>query len=196
MADALIVVDMQNDFCPGGSLAVPQGDEVVPVLNDYMQRAATAGIPIFASRDWHPAHTAHFRDEGGPWPPHCVQQTHGAEFHPELALPEGAIVVSKGMDTRDDGYSALEALLPDGRDLLTALRDAGITTVHVGGLATDYCVSATALGARAAGLRVYFLEDAIRPVDVQPGDGKRAIQEMLTAGARPETLADVRFEHE
>ena len=188
MADALIVVDVQNDFCPGGSLAVPGGDAVVPVLNAYMQRAHGAGVPVFASRDWHPAHTLHFQAEGGPWPPHCVQGTHGAEFHPDLRLPDGATVVSKGMSARDEGYSAMEALTPEGRSLADILRERGVTRVHVGGLATDYCVRATVLDARKAGLDTYVLVDASRPVDVAPGDGERALHEMLAAGAKPETL--------
>src|SRR5579885_2914685 len=188
MADALIIVDVQNDFCPGGSLAVPDGDAVVPVLNAYMERAHAAGVPVFASRDWHPAHTLHFQAEGGPWPPHCVQGTHGAEFHPDLRLPEGATVVSKGMSERDEGYSAMEALTPEGRSLADILRERGVTRVYVGGLATDYCVRATVLDARKAGLDTYVLVDASRPVDVAPGDGERALKEMLAAGAKPETL--------
>jgi nicotinamidase/pyrazinamidase len=189
MADALIVVDVQNDFCPGGSLAVLDGDAVVPTLNEYMARAADAGIPIFASRDWHPAHTRHFAAEGGPWPPHCVQGTHGAEFHPDLRLPPGATVISKGMSGEDQGYSALEALLPDSTESLAeALRARGIQHVYVGGLATDYCVRATVLDALQAGLETSMLIDASRPVDAQPGDGERAFNEMLAAGAEPQIL--------
>jgi nicotinamidase/pyrazinamidase len=190
MADALIVVDVQNDFCPGGSLAVPEGDAVVPVLNEYMARAADAGIPIFGSRDWHPEHTRHFAAEGGPWPPHCVQGTHGAEFHPALRLPPGAVVVSKGMSTEDQGYSALEAVLPDGQPLAEALHARGVRHVYIGGLATDYCVRATVLDALKDGFTTSVLVDASRPVDVQPGDGERALNEMLAAGAEPQILDD------
>jgi nicotinamidase/pyrazinamidase len=190
MTDALLVVDVQNDFCPGGSLAVADGDAVVPILNQYMERAAAAGIPIFASRDWHPAQTAHFREFGGRWPPHCVQGTWGAEFHPDLRLPPGTVVVSKGMNPVDEGYSLFEAKLEDGRVALTTLRDLGVTRVYVGGLATDYCVRATTLDALAARFDAYLLEDAIRPVDVQPGDGERAVEEMRAAGAVPKTLQD------
>jgi nicotinamidase/pyrazinamidase len=190
MADALIVVDVQNDFCPGGSLAVPLGNEVVPVLNEYIQRALATGMPIFASRDWHPAATKHFAAQGGPWPPHCVQGTWGAEFNPYLELPGAAQVVSKGASTEDDGYSAFEARLPDdGRTLREALRALGVTRVHVGGLATDYCVKATVLDALNDGLETHVLTDASRPVDVQPGDGERALRLMLDAGATPETIA-------
>jgi len=188
MADALIVVDVQNDFCPGGSLAVPEGDTVVPILNEYMSRAADAGIPIFASRDWHPPVTRHFAAQGGPWPPHCVQETRGAEFHPDLRLPPGTVVVSKGMSAEDQGYSALEAVLPDGQPLVDALRADGVTHLYVGGLATDYCVRATTLDALKEGFSTSVLVDASRPVDVQPGDGERALNEMLAAGAEPQIL--------
>ncbi len=188
MPDALIVVDVQNDFCPGGSLAVPEGHIVVPVLNEYMARAADAGIPIFASRDWHPEHTRHFAAHGGPWPPHCVQGTPGAEFHPALRLPPGTVVVSKGMSAEDQGYSALEAVLPDGQPLADALRARGVRHVYVGGLATDYCVRATVLDALKEGFATSVLVDASRPVDVQPGDGERALNEMLAAGAEPQIL--------
>jgi nicotinamidase/pyrazinamidase len=188
MKDALLVVDVQNDFCPGGSLAVDEGDAVVPILNQYMERAAAAHVPIFASRDWHPAQTAHFREFGGQWPPHCVQGTPGAEFHPGLRLPEGTVVVSKGMNPVDEGYSLFEGKLEDGRDALAALRELGVARVHVGGLATDYCVRATTLDALAARFDVFLLEDAIRAVEVQPGDGVRAIVEMREAGAVTETL--------
>ena len=188
MADALIVVDVQNDFCPGGSLAVPNGDAVVPILNEYLSRAADAGIPIFASRDWHPEHTRHFAAEGGPWPPHCIQGTPGAEFHPALRLPPSAVVVSKGMSAEDQGYSALEAVLPDGQSLADALRARGVQHVYVGGLATDYCVRATVLDALKDGFTTSVLVDASRPVDVQPGDGERALNEMLAAGAVSQIL--------
>jgi nicotinamidase/pyrazinamidase len=190
MKDALLIVDVQNDFCPGGALAVAEGQAVVPLLNQYMERAAAAGVPIFASRDWHPAQTAHFREHGGQWPPHCVQGTPGAEFHPDLRLPEGTVVVSKGLNPVDEGYSLFEGKLEDGRDALTALRELGVTRVHVGGLATDYCVRATTLDALAARFDVFLLEDAIRAVEVQPGDEERAIKAMREAGAVSETLDD------
>lgn len=190
MSDALIVVDVQNDFCPGGALPVPGGDRVVPVLNDYLARAAQAGAPIFASRDWHPAHTTHFAEFGGRWPAHCVQQTPGAAFHPDLRLPAATQIVTKGTGEHDEGYSAFEGRLPDGRDLATALREAGVTRVFVGGLATDYCVRATVLAARQAGFEVTWLRDASRPVDVKPGDGARAQIEMMAAGACEGAIQD------
>lgn len=189
MADALVIVDVQNDFCPGGSLEVAEGDHVVPICNEYMRRAHAAGMPIFATRDWHPANTRHFNTNGGPWPPHCVQNTPGAQFHPDLRLPEGTTVVSKGQGVEDEGYSMIDAQAPDGRLLADVLRSMGVTRVHVGGLATDYCVRATVLDALEAGLEARVLTDAVRAVDVQPGDGRRALEEMRAAGAGDETLA-------
>jgi nicotinamidase/pyrazinamidase len=189
MPDALLVIDVQNDFCPGGALPVTNGDAVVPVLNQYIDRATAAGVPIFASRDWHPEQTAHFAPSGGKWPPHCIQGTRGAEFHPGLRLSPEAVVVSKGMHPWDEGYSAISAELPGGEDLLAALREAGVTRVHVGGLATDYCVRATVLDALVENFDVDVLADAIRAVNVNPGDDERALQEMREAGAQMETLA-------
>src|SRR5262249_30242740 len=123
---ALIVVDIQNDFCAGGSLEVPDGDAVVPVLNGYAAALAAAGRPVFATRGWHPPQTRHFQAFGGVWPPHCVQGTHGAEFHPDLRLPAGAVVVSTGMGADEDGYSAFPSTLPDGRGLAEELRALGV----------------------------------------------------------------------
>ena len=191
MADALLVVDIQNDFCAGGSLAVPDGDAVVPVMNAYMARAEATGMPVYVSRDWHPAVTSHFAAYGGTWPPHCVQNTHGAELHSELRVPTTALLASKGMDPDDDGYSNIDAVLPDGSLLLDSLRAGGVTRVFVGGLATDYCVKATALDALKAGLAVVVLLDACRAVDAQPGDGERAIAAMVAAGARVAVNAEL-----
>jgi nicotinamidase/pyrazinamidase len=188
MRDALIVVDVQNDFCPGGSLAVPQGDAVVPVMNRYMQQATESGTAVFASRDWHPRETHHFAEFGGPWPVHCVQNTPGAEFHPQLRLPPEAWIVTTGTSAEDTGYSAFEGTLPDGASVPDELRRLGVRRVHVGGLATDYCVRATVLDSLAAGFETFLLQDASRPVDVSPGDGERAVDEMLAAGAQLETV--------
>jgi nicotinamidase/pyrazinamidase len=160
----------------------------VPVLNAYAQRAESAGLPIFASRDWHPPRTAHFAEEGGPWPVHCIQDTPGARFHPDLRLPPGTRIISKGTSGRDDGYSAFEGQLPDGTTLADALHTAGVQHVYVGGLATDYCVRATVLSAREGGFDVTWLGDASLPVEVHPGDGARARDEMLAAGAHEGTL--------
>ena len=186
--DALIVVDVQNDFCPGGALAVPDGDAVVPVLNAYAARAEASGLAIIASRDWHPRETTHFQQWGGPWPPHCIQETTGAAFHPALRLPASTLIASKGMSGKDDGYSALEGIVPTGRTALDELRARGVKRLHVGGLATDYCVRATVLGGLGSGFEVHLLRDAVRAVDVSPGDGDRALAEMLAAGAHAETL--------
>lgn len=189
--DALLIVDVQNDFCPGGSLPVPRGNEVVPVLNEYARRFHEAGLPVIASRDWHPPQTKHFQSGGGQWPPHCVQGTPGAEFHPNLRLPEGTIVVSKGMDPSQDSYTAFDAVTDDGRPLLQLLRNLGVRRLFVGGLATDYCVRASVLDALRHGFEVILLTDAVRGVDVTPGDSERALQEMRAAGAREMTVAEV-----
>ena len=174
---ALIVVDVQNDFCPGGSLAVAHGDEVVAPLNKLIRAFLERGEPVFKSRDWHPAQTKHFAAYGGTWPVHCVQDTKGAEFHPDLLDDMHIRTVSKGLgDT--DCYSAF-----DETDLDLQLRRLGVEEVWVGGLATDYCVKNTVLDALRKGYKVKALEDAMRAVDVNPGDGDHAIEEMRQAGA-------------
>lgn len=180
----LLLVDVQVDFCPGGALAVAEGDRVVPVLNAWTRAFLAAGRPVYASRDWHPAASAHFIAGGGTWPPHCVQDTPGAAFHPALALPAGVAVLSKGMDPAESGgYSAFEAVDDQGATLMDRLRRDGVRRLYVGGLATDYCVRASVLDARAAGLTVTVIRDAIRGVEVQPGDSARALAEMVAAGA-------------
>jgi nicotinamidase/pyrazinamidase len=181
---ALVVVDVQNDFCPGGALGVREGDRVVPVLNREIERFHAAGRPVVATRDWHPAETTHFVTGGGPWPPHCIADQPGAAFHRDLALPSDAIVVSKGTGATEDAYSAFHARADDGRPLDAVLRDAGVEHVVIGGLATDYCVRATALDALTQGYRVTVLRDAIRGVDLKPGDSENAIAEMQAAGIR------------
>jgi nicotinamidase/pyrazinamidase len=174
---ALIVVDVQNDFCPGGALAVAHGDEVVEPLNEQIDEFLERGAPVYKSRDWHPATTKHFEAHGGTWPVHCVQNTKGAEFHPALRDDPRITVVSKGLgDT--DCYSAF-----DETDLVSQLREQGVKEVVVGGLATDYCVKNTVLDALKHGFKVKLLENATRAVDLQPGDGDRAIEEMRAAGA-------------
>jgi len=181
---ALLVVDLQNDFCPGGALAVPQGDRVIPVLNRYSNLFTQATLPIFASRDWHPPKTKHFVLYGGTWPIHCVQGTPGAAFHSALELPATVTVLSKGMDPNEDCYSCFEATAQDGTPFLDVLRRDGIQELFIGGLATDYCVKATVLDARKHGLDITVLSDAIRGVDLKPGDVERALREMELAGAR------------
>jgi nicotinamidase/pyrazinamidase len=174
---ALIVVDVQNDFCPGGALAVAQGDEVVAPLNNLIEEFLERGEPVFKSRDWHPEKTRHFAAYGGTWPVHCVQNTKGAEFHPELIDDMHIRVVSKGLGD-EDSYSAF-----DGTDLALQLRRLGIEEVWVGGLATDYCVKNTVLDALKVGFRVKALKNAMRAVELKPGDGELAIAEMQKAGA-------------
>lgn len=177
---ALLIVDVQNDFLPGGSLAVPDGDEVVPVLNRYIALARARGVPVFASRDWHPGTHCSFHALGGPWPPHCVAGTAGAEFASGLELPQDAVVISKALRTDADAYSAFE-----GTDLGPRLRELNVKRVLVGGLATDYCVLNTVLDAIKSGFGVLLLKDAIRAVNVKAGDGERAELQMAGAGAIP-----------
>jgi len=174
----LIVVDVQNDFLPGGALRVPGGDAVVPVLNRYLEAFARKGLPVFATRDWHPENHCSFKEQGGPWPPHCMASTRGAEFAPGLSLPASVLVISKGTDPEKDAYSGFQ-----GTDLDQSLKSMNIRRLFVGGLATDYCVLSTVKDAVGNGYEVMLLEDAIRAVDVQPGDGKRAIDEMVGLGA-------------
>ncbi len=181
--DALLVVDVQNDFLPGGALAVPGGDTVVPVLNRYLARCVAAGLPVFATRDWHPADHCSFIARGGPWPPHCVQGTPGAEFAPGLELPDAVSRIAKASDPDADSYSGF-----GGTGLAAELRAAGVTRLLVGGLATDYCVLNTVLDGLREGFEVLLLRDAIRAVELQPGDGDAAIARMTAAGAVPIAL--------
>ena len=181
---ALVIVDVQIDFCPGGSLAVAEGDRVALVLNRYVSRFAAARLSIFATRDWHPAQTSHFKAFGGIWPVHCVQNTRGAEFHPLLQLGASAIVVSKGTAPDVDGYSGFDAMDAQGVGLSQLLRQRAVEEVFVGGLATDYCVKQTVLDGVKQGFAVVLLMDAIRGVDLAPGDSTRALVEMRNAGAR------------
>ena len=180
---ALIVVDVQNDFCPGGSLAVAHGDEVVGPLNRLIKEFLDRREPVYKTRDWHPAQTKHFAVYGGTWPVHCVQDTAGAKFHADLLDDPRITVISKGSDETADGYSGF-----DGTNLAQLLRDKGVEEVWVGGLATDYCVKETVLDAVRQGFEVKALADAMRAVNVNPDDGKKAIDEMRQAGA--EILGD------
>ncbi len=182
--DALIVVDVQNDFLPGGSLAVPDGDAVVPVLNRYAAAFAAKALPVYATRDWHPSNHCSFKDQGGPWPPHCVANSQGAAFAPGLKLPAPTTVISKATTAEKDAYSGFE-----GTDLDRRLRAQGVKRVFVGGLATDYCVLNTVRDARKLGYDVILLTDAIHAVNVKPSDGRNAEDEMRRLGARPFALA-------
>ncbi len=174
---ALIVVDVQNDFCPGGALAVERGDEVVGPLNRLLKEFLSRGDLVVKSRDWHPPRTKHFAAYGGTWPVHCVQNTRGAKFHSDLIDDPRIIIVSKGLGD-EDNYSAF-----DGTGLASLLREHGVTEVWVGGLATDYCVKNTVLDALREGFKVKAVNEGMRAVNLQPGDGDRAIEEMRRAGA-------------
>lgn len=179
---ALLVVDVQNDFCPGGSLAVPEGDSIIPRVNGTIKLFVRRGLPVLVTRDWHPPRTKHFKEYGGAWPPHCVQGTKGARFHPDLRLPKDAIILSKGMDPEQDSYSGFQAFNSGGRDLESVIHDLGIDELFVCGLATDYCVRATALDALRRGIHVRVFNDEIKGVDLKPGDSAAALEEMRTAG--------------
>jgi len=178
-----VVIDVQNDFCPGGALAVAEGDRVVAPLNRYIGMFADVGLPVFATRDWHPEKTIHFKAYGGLWPPHCIQGSKGAEFRADLALPNDAVIVSAGMSPDEEGYSGFDGVDSSGVGLAELLRRSNVTHIYVGGLATDYCVKQTVLDGVKRGFSVTLLEDAVRGVELAPGDSQRAIQEMLQAGA-------------
>ena len=175
---ALIVVDVQNDFCPGGSLAVAGGDQVVAPLNKLINEFLDRGEPVYKTRDWHPARTKHFQAYGGVWPVHCVQGTHGAEFHSDLSDDPRVTVISKGINESADGYSGF-----DGTNLAELLREEEVREVWIGGLATDYCVKHTVLDAVKEGFDVKALADAMRAVNVNADDGAKAIDDMKAAGA-------------
>lgn len=180
---ALVIVDMQNDFLPGGALAIPQGDAILPKVNAYIALFEKQGLPIIATRDWHPPETTHFQVKGGIWPIHCVQGTPGAAFHPDLRLPEAAILVSKGMGAEEDAYSAFQARDDQGRALPDVLRALGVEHVYIGGLALDYCVKFTGLDAAREGFGCTVLLDATRAVNLQVHDAELALEDLVRAGA-------------
>jgi len=190
--NALLIVDVQNDFCPGGALAVSKGDRVVPVINRYIQIFQKRNFSIFASRDWHPARTNHFKEFGGLWPVHCVQKTKGARFHPRLKLPRTVIIISKGYKTSQDGYSVFEGVDKKGRDFKKNLRELGIRELYVAGLATDYCVKSSALDALKEGFKVKLLTDAVKGVNIKPDDSRKAIRQMIRLGAKRLTLSGLK----
>jgi nicotinamidase/pyrazinamidase len=173
--DALLIVDVQIDFCPGGALPIEQGDAVIPVLNRWIEAALAAQVPIYASRDWHPAHHLSFCESGGEWPVHCLQDQQGARFHPDLKLPDSAIVVTKGTRFDRDQYSAF-----DETGLGAELKRRGVTRLWIGGLALDVCVRATALDARRQRFETIVIAEAARPVT--NAGGERALEEMRAAG--------------
>jgi nicotinamidase/pyrazinamidase len=184
--DVLLIVDVQNDFLPGGALPVPGGDAVIPVLDGYGEKFDHCGLPVLASRDWHPPEHCSFREQGGAWPVHCVAGTHGAELAATLALPRHSVIIDKGTVREREAYSAFQ-----DTGLAERLRRQHCQRLFIGGLATDYCVRATALDALAAGFETILLEDAMRAVELKPGDGARAIAEVVARGGRVARLAEV-----
>lgn len=174
--DALLIIDVQNDFCPGGALPVADGNAVVPILNIWLATAREQGVPVYASRDWHPAGHLSFAERGGDWPVHCLQDTPGAAFHPDLDLPENVVKVTKGTRFDKDQYSAF-----DDTGLSERLRDDGVTRLWVGGLALDVCVDATVRDGCAAGFEIHVVQDATRPITREGGEA--ALNRMREAGA-------------
>jgi nicotinamidase/pyrazinamidase len=181
---ALVVVDVQNDFLPGGALAVPEGDRIILPLNDVITKFQDENLPIFFTRDWHPLNHSSFLENGGTWPVHCVKDTKGAAFASELEVPDGAVIISKASGPDTDEYSGLKGFGSDGSRLDEILKRENIRRVVIGGLATDYCVLNTVLDALDLGCEVHVLTDAVRAVNVKPDDGTRAIQDMTDKGAR------------
>jgi nicotinamidase/pyrazinamidase len=183
--DALLVADVQNDFLPGGALGIQGGDQIVPVLLDYLARFDARGLPIFLSRDWHPPHHCSFREQGGPWPVHCVAGSPGSLPPPDFQAPPSAVIIHKATNSRKEAYSAFQDTKLDGQ-----LKAARVRRLFIGGLATDYCVLNTVKDARKLGYDVCLLLDGIRAVNVNPDDGRQAEEEMVRLGAVP-----VRLEH-
>jgi nicotinamidase/pyrazinamidase len=173
---ALLLVDVQRDFCSGGKLAVPGADEIVPLLNRWVKAAARKNIPIYASRDWHPRRHPSFREEGGPWPPHCLADSEGAAFHPDLQLPDSLVLITKGVRFDQDQNSVF-----DQTGFAAQLRRDAITSLWVGGLALDVCVRASVMDALLEGLQVALIQAATRPVNAAAG--ALALKEMQEAGA-------------
>lgn len=182
----LLLVHLQNDFCPGGALAVKEGDLVIPVANAWIRFFASEGFSIVATRDWHPENHCSFQAQGGPWPPHCVQGSRGSQFHPDLKMPPGTLIVSGATNARKEAYSGF-----DGTSLEDRLEDLEAQTLFVMGLATDYCVKQTVLDACRLGFRVVVLKDGVKGIDTQPGDSQQALQEMQSAGAVIAQSADL-----
>lgn len=184
---ALILVDIQNDFCPGGALAVDEGDEIIPIVNSLI-----AEFPlVISTQDWHPANHISFKEQGGPWPPHCVQGSPGAELHPGLRTDTVAEYFRKASSPRKDDYSEFAGKDDKGRSLDEVLKSRGVENLYVVGLATDYCVLETVLDGIKYGYQVYAVRDAMRAVNVDPDDGDKALQKMSSAGALIVTSAEL-----
>ena len=184
-SDALLITDIQKDFLPGGALPVDGGDEIIPVLNDYVKRFEASKAHVLASRDWHPSNHISFKAQGGLWPPHCVQETAGAKFSPDLKLPNHTIVISKATNPEKEAYSAF-----DGTSLAHELRTLGVKRLFIGGLATDYCVVNPVLDSCQLGFETVVLMDATLGINVEPGDVDRAVEKMLKNGAKQATADD------
>lgn len=178
--DALIVVDMQNDFLPGGSLAVAGGNGIIPQLNRYLAYFAAHQLPVFATRDWHPLSHCSFQSQGGPWSPHCIAGSDGAAFHPDLKLPANAHLISKATSPETDAYSGFT-----GTQLNELLQSLHIQRVFIGGLATEYCVLNTVKDALQFQYVTFVLKDAVRAINQQPEDGQNALEAMIRLSARP-----------
>lgn len=184
-SDALLITDIQRDFLPGGALPVADGDEIIPVLNEYARRFEDAKAHVFASRDWHPPNHMSFKTQGGPWPPHCIQDTLGAKFSSDLKLPEGIVVISKATNPEHESYSVF-----DGTSFAHELEMCEVKRLFIGGLTTDYCVVNTVLDARKLGYETIVLMDATLGINVEPDDAKKAVEAMQKAGAKQITMAD------
>ncbi|MBI4706604.1 MAG: bifunctional nicotinamidase/pyrazinamidase [Candidatus Omnitrophica bacterium] len=185
---ALLVVDVQNDFCPGGALGIPEADKIIPVVNRYLKFFSKKESFVFATRDWHPLRSKHFKDFGGVWPVHCVQNTPGAAFHPKLKLPKGAIYLYKGLDPKKDSYSSFQAEDERGMSLEKLLDFFKVKEIYIAGLATDYCVKFTAHDALKHGFKVNILMDAIKGVNLKPNDSEDAIKRMVKEGVKKVTI--------
>ncbi|MCS7244357.1 MAG: nicotinamidase [Candidatus Calescibacterium sp.] len=175
---ALIVVDMQNDFLPGGSLEIPNSDTIIPVVNEYIKFFEARGLAVIYTRDWHPENHISFKENGGRWPRHCVQNTWGSEFHPQVYLPKNYLVISKAFYPDLEAYSGFQ-----DTELNQKLNEMGIKNLFVCGVATDYCVLNTVLDAINLGYKVFLLIDAVKGVDLNPNDSEDAVKKMVSAGA-------------
>jgi len=183
--DALIVTDIQIDFLPGGALPIAEGDLVIPVLNDYIKMFEQANAKIVASRDWHPPNHVSFTTQGGPWLPHCIQNSEGAKFSPNLKLPAKTVIVSKATDPYKEAYSVF-----DGIELVKRFKDEGVSRIFIGGFAADYCVLNSVIDARKMGFETYVLMDATKGINVKAGDVDRAFETMTHNGAKLVSLSD------
>jgi nicotinamidase/pyrazinamidase len=184
--DAIIIADIQKDFLPGGALPINEGDQIIPVLNEYAKAFKKAEATVIATRDWHPPKHISFTAQGGPWPPHCVKETDGAKFSPELKLPKDTEIISKATDSGKEAYSVF-----DETGVGEKLKSQGVTRVFIGGLATDYCVVNSVVDARKMGFDTVVLVDATRGINVKPGDVDKAFDTMRRNGATQITLEDL-----